>query len=86
MDIAFYTKSNGIHTDFVLPLKLEDYDWTEVLDMNDFNGIKNENTFITFGWVIKILWGMSKCTDLNLKIAFHALCMPSQSVMHVNVI
>ena len=86
-NVAFYIKSNGIHTDFVLPLKSEVYDWTEVLDMNDFDGIKNENTFITFGWGDKGFYmGISQWSDLTFKLAFHALCMPSQSVMHVNVI
>lgn len=82
--IEIFVKSNGAHTDFIVPVKNEVYDW-QTLASTDHTVAKDTNVhFVALGWGDKGFfletptWG-----DLKFSTAFKALFALSTSAMHV---
>lgn len=82
--ITIFVKSNGVHTDIVVPIKSDLMDWTKKFNMNDFKPPQDEFKYIAFGWGDKGFylhtptWG-----DLKASTAFNALFWLGTSAMHV---
>lgn len=79
--IQIYILTNGAHTDFILPLQHELFDWNAFLD--------NKNVVPVYNW-IGIGWGdkgfyldIPEWKDLKLKTAVNALFWNSKTLMHV---
>ena len=47
--ITIYVKSNGVHTDFVFPIKNQYIDWTSVFPIENTLGKKNHFKYIAIG-------------------------------------
>lgn len=82
--VTCYLKSNGVHTDIVLPIKSDTFDWGAFINQ-DFNKKTLEKPrFLAFGWGDKGFylntptWG-----DLTVSTAVKAGFGLSSSAMHV---
>ncbi len=82
--VDVYLRSNGVHTDLVLPVTSECKDWTIQLDSKKTKAGKTGFKYVAIGWGDKGFyldtptWG-----DLTAKTAFNALFYLSSSAMHV---
>ena len=82
--VEVYLRSNGVHTDIVLPIKNDLKDWTVQLDSKKTKAGKTNFKYVSIGWGDKGFyldtptWG-----DLTFKTAFNALFYLSSSAMHV---
>jgi uncharacterized protein (TIGR02117 family) len=48
--ITFYIRSNGVHTDFVLPVETKIIDWKSKIPFTDFSQVDSSFRWIAFGW------------------------------------
>ena len=86
-DTQIYLKSDGIHSDFILPVVNDFFDWRKIIDVSDFKVPINENTFFAFGWGDRGFYmEIPEWSDLTFKIAFKAMCLPSPTCMHLAAI
>jgi len=82
--VEVYLRSNGVHTDIVLPMKNEMQDWSIPLDSKKTKAGNTNFNYVSIGWGDKGFyldaptWG-----DLTFKTAFNALFYLSSSAMHV---
>jgi uncharacterized protein (TIGR02117 family) len=82
--IEVYLRSNGVHTDIVLPIKNELKDWSIQLDSKLSKAGRSNFNYVSVGWGDKGFyldtptWG-----DLTFKTAFNALFYLSSSAMHI---
>lgn len=82
--ITIYLKSNGAHVDIYTPLKNEIFDWTTVIDINDFE--PGDHRYAAVGWGDKGFYMETPTwNDLSLPVAFRALFIYSESTMHVTL-
>lgn len=83
--IDIFIKSNGVHTDLVLPAQNGITDWTTKLAAEDFQ--PSDIRYIAFGWGDKGFyldtptWG-----DLKFSTAFNAMFWLGTSAMHVTAL
>lgn len=82
-DVAIYIKTNGVHTDIVVPIKTEYKDWSEKVK---FDHIASKDTimqFIGFGWGDKGFYlNTPEWSDLKFSTAFNAAFYLGTSAMH----
>lgn len=82
--VEVYLRSNGVHTDIVLPIKNDLKDWSVQLDSKLTKAGKSNFNYVSVGWGDKGFyldtptWG-----DLTFKTAFNALFYLSSSAMHI---
>ena len=83
-DIPIYILTNGVHTDIVLPIKNEHYDWSTQLK---FEYTKSKDTtyqFVALGWGDKGFYLETPTwADLKPSTALKAASGLSSSAMHV---
>lgn len=82
-EMEIYLISNEIHTDIVLPVKNQVFDWETFLNPNDF---KNRPVkWIEFGWGDRrFYFEMPTWNKFTFSLAADALFTPDTAVMHVN--
>jgi uncharacterized protein (TIGR02117 family) len=82
-DVSVYIRTNGVHTDLVVPIQTEFKDWSETIQ---FNHIKSKDTtmqFIGFGWGDKGFYlDTPEWSDLKFSTAFVAAFGLGSSAMH----
>lgn len=82
-DVAIYIKTNGVHTDIVVPVKNEYKDWSEKIQ---FTHLKSQDTtlqYIGFGWGDKGFYlNTPEWSDLKFSTAFNAAFYLGTSAMH----
>ncbi len=82
--VEVYIKTNGVHTDIVMPLRNDLKDWTTLVKPTDTKSKNSNYNFVAFGWGDKGFyletptWG-----DLKFKTAFNAMFFMGKSAMHV---
>lgn len=80
--VEIFVKSNGVHTDIVLPVKNETIDWKTKIKEDDFK--PSHINYIAFGWGDKGFYlNTPTWADLKFSTAFNALFWLSSSAMHV---
>ncbi len=75
----------GIHTNIIVPVNNEIFDWREYLTLNNNSQLKNsDNSYLGFGWGERN-WYMNPPTELPLILrkGFRALFFPNPSVLRV---
>ena len=83
-DVAIYIKTNGVHTDIVVPMKNESYDWSRSVllsgtHLTDTSGIQ----WLAMGWGDKGFYLQTPTwSDLNFSTAFKAAFALSSSAIH----
>jgi uncharacterized protein (TIGR02117 family) len=81
--VTIYVKSNGVHTDLIVPLKTKQIDWTTVFPFKNTKVQDTNARFLALGWGDKGFylntptWG-----DLTFKTAFKAMFGLSTSALH----
>jgi len=84
--MEIYIVSNGVHTDFVLPMKNDLMDWRDFFKSGDFGSSMVHAPYIAFGWGDRGFYlNTPEWSDLKLKTALVALLVPSRSAMHVTL-
>ena len=82
-DVTIFIKTNGVHTDIVVPIKTEYKDWSKKIK---FSHIKSQDTtmqYIGFGWGDKGFYlNTPEWSDLKFSTAFVAATGLGSSAMH----
>ena len=82
-DVAIYIKSNGVHTDIVVPIKTEYKDWSEKLKFEHIPSKDSTMQFIGMGWGDKGFYlNTPEWSDLKFSTAFNAAFYLGTSAMH----
>ncbi|HEU4497674.1 MAG TPA: TIGR02117 family protein [Flavobacterium sp.] len=82
-DVAIYIKSNGVHTDIVVPVKSEGRDWSEKIKFEHTASKDASMQFIAFGWGDKGFYlNTPEWSDLKFSTAFKAAFYLGTSAMH----
>src|SRR4030095_14995319 len=82
-DVSIFIKTNGVHTDIVVPLKNEQVDWSRDIRFENTRSKDSAEKFVAFGWGDKGFyletptWG-----DLTFKTAFKAAFALSTAAIH----
>ncbi|MFZ1891075.1 MAG: DUF2459 domain-containing protein [Formosimonas sp.] len=72
--IEAYVRSNGVHTDVVLPIRSADVDWTVYFPMTDTQTAPLDAAYIAIGWGDKEFYlNTPNWSDLTLSRALSAL-------------
>lgn len=83
--IVVYLISNEIHTDLVLPVKNEIYDWEKFWNAADFK--KRPGEWVEIGWGDKEFYRkVPTWNEFRLSIALKALFLPGDSAIHINYV
>lgn len=83
-DYEIHIRSNGVHTDIVMPVKNELVNWLHVVDpAHTLSGSQNLD-FVAFGWGDREFYeNTPEWNDLTPGVAFKALFLDSPAAMHV---
>ena len=82
-DHYIYVRSNGIHTELILPTDNGTVDWTETIAIENF-GDNISKEYMVFGWGDKGFYmNTPEWSDLTAKTAGSALLLPTSTAMHV---
>ena len=80
--IKVYVHSNGVHTDFVLPVRTSSFAWDSVFDRRDFD-VDSTYRWIAIGWGDKGFYlDTPTWDDLTFSTAFVAASGIGQSAVH----
>jgi len=86
-DIIIYLSSNGIHTDFVLPISNQEFSWYSKLNIREISSGLENPKWIVFGWGDrKFYLETPEWKDLTIGTALSAVFLPTPSAMHVTVL
>ncbi len=84
--ITIYIKSNGVHTDLLLPTTNKLYDWTEKIIVDDFPMSTGDYKWTSFGWGDKGFYlHTPDWADLKFSTAFNAMFLLSTTAMHISL-
>lgn len=83
-DITFYLKTNGVHTDIIIPVRTDSKDWNKDFPVTDTRSGDTTLAFIAFGWGDKAFYLETPTwADLKASTAFKAAFGLSVSAMHI---
>ena len=83
-EIPIYILTNGVHTDIVLPIKNEHYDWTSRLKFEHTKSKDTTYQYVALGWGDKGFYLETPTwADLKASTAIKAASGLSTSAMHV---
>jgi len=81
--ITIYIKTDGIHTDFVVPVKTDITDWTKKIRWSDLSGTDTSFNYLAFGWGDQgFFLNTPEWSDLKFSTAFDALFYRGKSAVH----
>ena len=85
--ITIFIKSNGVHTDIVVPTENKFYNWNERILPEDFGVLQTEGTYTSFGWGDKGFYlNTPNWSDLKVSTALDAMLpYAGGSAMHVSI-
>jgi len=82
--MRIYIVSNGVHTDFVVPMRSAVIDWTTQLPPSSFARVDDSFEYLEFGWGDRGFYLETPTwADLKASTAFKACFFLSSSAMHV---
>lgn len=82
-DVAIYIKTNGVHTDIVVPIRTEYKDWSEKVQFAHIKSQDSTMQYIGFGWGDKGFYlNTPEWADLKFSTAFNAAFYLGTSAMH----
>ncbi|HTF04918.1 MAG TPA: TIGR02117 family protein [Bacteroidia bacterium] len=84
--VEIFIRSNGVHTDFVLPVRHSIYSWDSVFRPGDFNA-DSTYRYVALGWGDKgFFLNTPTWDDLTFSTAFVAASGIGESAMHVDFV
>ncbi|CAM4153554.1 TIGR02117 family protein [Flavobacterium antarcticum] len=82
-DVEVYIKTNGVHTDLVVPIKTGYKDWSKTIKFSQIKSQDSTMQFIGFGWGDKGFYlDTPEWSDLKFSTAFVAAFGLGSSAMH----
>ncbi|MFY0482982.1 TIGR02117 family protein [Flavobacterium sp. PLA-1-15] len=82
-DVTIYIKTNGVHTDIVVPIKTEYKDWSQKVQFAHIKSQDSTMQYIGFGWGDKGFYlNTPEWADLKFSTAFNAVFYLGTSAMH----
>jgi len=82
-EYTIYIKSNGVHTDLVLPIKTDLKDWSEQIKYEHIQSKDSTHHYLAFGWGDKGFYlDTPEWSDLKFSTAFNAAFNLGTSAMH----
>lgn len=82
-EVTVYIKTNGVHTDIVVPIKTEMKDWSDTIKFSHIKSQDSTMQFIGFGWGDKGFYlNTPEWSDLKFSTAFVAAFGLGSSAMH----
>ena len=83
-DVETYILTNGVHTDIVLPIRIDSIDWSEKVKYSNTKGNDSTMKYISFGWGDRGFYlDTPTWADLKYSTAFNAAFGLGKSAMHV---
>jgi uncharacterized protein (TIGR02117 family) len=83
-EIPIYILTNGVHTDIVMPLKNEHYDWSKQVKQEHTKAKDSTHNYVAIGWGDKGFYLETPTwADLKVSTALKAASGISSSAMHV---
>lgn len=83
-EISIYIKTNGVHTDIVVPLKNEYKDWRQQTRLEDTESKDSTMQYASIGWGDKGFYLQTpEWSDLKFSVAFKAMFHLGTSAIHV---
>jgi uncharacterized protein (TIGR02117 family) len=80
---AIYVRSNGIHTELILPSETPEINWKDFISTEDF-GDSISHDFVVVGWGDKgFFMNTPQWSDLTVNTVTSALFLPTSTAMHV---
>jgi len=85
-DIVIYIKTNGVHTDIVVPLKSPEMDWSREVKIENTTGKDSSVKFAAFGWGDKGFYlNTPTWAQLKFSVAFKAAFALSTTAIHATM-
>lgn len=85
--ITIYMKSDGIHTDFVFPVRTKFVDWSKLFSPADTKGKSDTLKYIAVGWGDQgFFLNTPEWSDLKASTAFEACFYLGKTAIHTNYI
>jgi uncharacterized protein (TIGR02117 family) len=82
--VEIFVRSNGVHTDLVLPMQNDIKSWSAFISPNETKAHLTNAKYVAFGWGDKGFYLETPTwNDLKFKTAFKALFFLSSTAMHV---
>lgn len=83
-EIAVYIKTNGVHTDIVVPVINQEIDWTKVVKLENIKSKETDFQYLSFGWGDKGFYLETPTwADLKTSVALKAVSGYNTTAMHV---
>jgi uncharacterized protein (TIGR02117 family) len=84
--VDIFIVSNGVHTDFVMPMVNDHMNWRNLFNPEDFGRRIQNAPYIAFGWGDRGFYlNTPEWSDLTPLTTIKALFLPSPSAMHVTL-
>ncbi|MFD2918411.1 TIGR02117 family protein [Terrimonas rubra] len=82
-EVTIYIKSNGVHTDIVVPVKTAQFDWTKYIKYEHTDDKDSTMAYVGIGWGDKGFYLQTpQWSDLKFSTAFKAMFYLSTSALH----
>lgn len=82
--VDIYLSTNGMHTNFILPVKNEIFDWTHFMDHQLYEINLHSNALLSFGWGDQAIYlDLPAWNQLTLKLALRTLFLPTPALLHI---
>jgi uncharacterized protein (TIGR02117 family) len=82
-DVAIYIRTNGVHTDIVVPVKNSVKDWSQEIKYENTQSKDSTASYLAFGWGDKGFYlDTPEWSDLKASTAFNAAFGLGNSAMH----
>ena len=82
-DVSIYIKTNGVHTDIIVPVKNKIKNWSSQIKFEYTKSNDTTATYLAFGWGNKGFYlDTPQWSDLKASTAFNAAFGLSNSAMH----
>ena len=83
-EISIYLRTNGVHTDFILPLENEVMAWQDFIPPESTLSKRANFEYISFGWGdLEFYKETEAWEDLRFPVAFQAVFLKKPSALHV---
>ncbi len=83
-DYTIYVRSNGVHTDFIMPVNNNLVNWLDLVDPAHTRAGAVNLKYVAFGWGdLEFYENTPEWNDLTPGVAFKALFLDSPAAMHV---
>ncbi len=84
--VEIFVLSNGIHTDFIMPIQTPSKNWQNLISFNDFAAIdSNRVNYLSFGWGDRGFYLETPTwDDLKASTVIQAAFLSSPTVMHID--